>query len=74
MKKKLVNAGGFSARGLYKMPSNSSPMEGSVIVLGRGRNIPKLGEVRKGDINPGIVNFKKNISGEIIKIFDLIFN
>ena len=57
---RLVNAGGFDETGV-----NSTPYELIFMEIqpfwGWGSNISKLGEVRDGEINPGIDKFLNNI-------------
>jgi len=53
---KNVNAGGFDVKGDYSMPYDFSFTEG-ITLLGGGSKIPKLGEARYSDINPGIDDF-----------------
>ncbi len=50
---KNVNAGGFDVKGDYSKPYDFSFTEGKTH-LGGGSNVPKLGEARYSDINPGI--------------------
>lgn len=56
---KLVNAGGFDVKGLYFMPCDINSTGGATTPLGGGNHIPKLGEARYSDINPGIDDFLK---------------
>lgn len=60
---KNVNAGGLDVKGGYSMPYDLSFTEG-VTLLGGGSNIPKLGEARYSDINPGIDDFMNSLKSK----------
>lgn len=53
----LINAGGFDVKGLNIIHCDLSSMSSATPLLGGGRNIPKLGEERYRDKNPGIDDF-----------------
>ncbi|MEE9573183.1 MAG: hypothetical protein V3W20_09060 [Candidatus Neomarinimicrobiota bacterium] len=50
----LINAGGFDVKGMI---GDLSSISSATPLLGGGRNIPKIGEERYSDINPGIDDF-----------------
>ncbi len=54
---KLVNAGGFDVKGMNIMLCDLSSKNSAAPLLGGGRNIPKIGEERYSDKNPGIDDF-----------------
>jgi hypothetical protein len=53
----LINAGGFDVKGMNIMLCDLSSKSSAAPLLGGGRNIPKLGEERYSDKNPGIDDF-----------------
>ncbi len=53
----LINAGGFDVKGMNIMLCDLSSKSSAAPLLGGGRSIPKLGEERYSDKNPGIDDF-----------------
>ena len=53
----LINAGGLDVKGMNIMLGDLSSISSATPILGGGRNIPKIGEERYSDKNPGIDDF-----------------